>query len=196
MAGFVKNISSETLNKIDNIVNTMETLYDFDKPLDKSKIGRAIYDKNCASSEARIRALTRTLLVAKLCTSRCTTAEELEHRFGQLFALALEKGFVPNVEMLGVASGISTRTLLDIESDVTHKDSEMSRVIRNAKLFIASMDADLASENEMNANVYKFRASNFYGLREKQEVVVTPNMQLDEPSNAERIMNAIPQLED
>ncbi len=50
-----------------------------------------ILDPNNAPVHARKEALRRTLLARKLCTSRCTTPQELKERFDQLFELAFNE---------------------------------------------------------------------------------------------------------
>ena len=51
----------------------------------------SILDPNNAPIHARREALRRTLLARKLCTSRCTTPQELKERFDQLFELAFNE---------------------------------------------------------------------------------------------------------
>lgn len=76
------------------------------------------------------------------------------------------------------------------------KDSGMADVIKKAKDFIATMEAELARDGEINSTVYIFRAKNHFGMVDKQEVVVTPNAKMEEPMNAEEIVNNIPKLEE
>ena len=51
----------------------------------------SILDPNNAPLPARKEAMRRTLLASKLNTSRCTTSQELQERFDQLFELALQE---------------------------------------------------------------------------------------------------------
>lgn len=155
-----------------------------------------ILDPNNAPADARFNALRRTMLVSKLNTGRCTTPQELEQRFNNLFELAYQEGFVPVVEHLAICSGFDRRSIWDIETGVSHKGDGMSDVVKNAKALIAAMDADLASNNEMNANVYKFRAMNYYGMHEKQEIEVKPITGNEIPENTQEILNSIPQLKE
>ena len=37
------------------------------------------------------------------------------------------------------------------------------------------MDAELAQEGKIQPVVYMFRAKNYYGMKDQQDVVVTPN---------------------
>lgn len=55
----------------------------------------SILDPNNAPTHARREALRRTLLARKLCTSRCTTSQELKERFDQLFEVAFKERLRP-----------------------------------------------------------------------------------------------------
>ena len=77
-----------------------------------------------------------------------------------------------------------------------HKDSGMSDVVKKAKDFIATMEAELARDGEINSTVYIFRAKNHFGMVDKQEVVVTPQTGTEIPANAEDIVKNVPQLEE
>ena len=51
----------------------------------------SILDPNNAPVDARREALRRTLLARNLCTSRCTTPQEMADRFNQLFEVAFNE---------------------------------------------------------------------------------------------------------
>jgi hypothetical protein len=148
------------------------------------------------TQDARLRAIRRTLLVKQLNTGRCTSAQELAERFDKLFEICLGEGFVPVVEMLALCSGFDRRTIHDIEVGNTHKGDGMSDVVKEAKDLIASMEAELARDGEISSNIYMFRAKNYFGMVDKQEVVVTPNTENKVPDNVDDIINAIPQLKE
>lgn len=78
----------------------------------------------------------------------------------------------------------------------THKGDGMSDVVKNAKDFIATMEAELARDGEINSTVYIFRAKNHFGMVDKQELVVTPTVGTEIPANAEEIIKNVPQLEE
>lgn len=79
---------------------------------------------------------------------------------------------------------------------LTHKGDGMSDVVKKAKDFIATMEAELARDGEINSTVYIFRAKNHFGMVDKQEMVVTPNVGTEIPTNAEDIVKNVPQLEE
>ena len=69
-------------------------------------------------------------------------------------------------------------------------------VVKEAMNFIATIEAELARDGEINGSVYMFRAKNYFGMVDKQEVVVTPNVDNKVPDNVDDIINAIPKLDD
>ena len=83
-----------------------------------------------------------------------------------------------------------------MNNGLLYKDTGMRDIVKNAKDFIATMEAELARDGEINSTVYIFRAKNHFGMVDKQEVVVTPNAQMEAPMNAEEIINNIPKLEE
>jgi hypothetical protein len=46
------------------------------------------------------------------------------------------------------------------------------------------MDAELAQEGKIQPVVYMFRAKNYYGMKDQQDVVVTPNQARNLPDRA------------
>lgn len=155
-----------------------------------------ILDPNNVAPDAKVTALRRTMLIKSLNTGRCTSAEELRERFNQLFEMCFNNNFIPTVESLALCSGWDRRTLWDIESGASHRGDGMSDVVKEAKDFIATIEAELARDGEINSSVYMFRAKNYFGMVDKQEVVVTPNVDNKVPDNVDDIINAIPKLDD
>lgn len=155
-----------------------------------------ILDPNSAPENSRREAMRRTLIAAKLNTSRCTTPQEMQDRFDLLFKTAFNDGFVPTVEMLGLCSGWDRRDILRLEHEEIHKGEGFSLVVKNAKNIIASAEGLLALDGDINSTVYIFRAKNFQNMTDKQEVVVTPNTGLQEQPNADEIINNVKRLKE
>lgn len=160
----------------------------------KGQIAKLNNGANNAPEDARRNALRRTLLAREIGKKKCTTPQEMQERFDLLFQKSAEEGFVPNVEMLALASGYDRRTLWDMEIGRTHIGEGYSDVIKSAKELIASVDGTLASENKMNATVYIFRAKNYYDMSDRQEIEVKPVTGNQLPENSDDIINAIPEL--
>lgn len=144
--------------------------------------------------DAKTRALRRTMLIKSLNTHRCTSPEELKERFEQLFDMCFRNNFIPTVEALALCSGIDRRTLWDMENVKHAGYAGYTDIVKNAKDFIATLEAELARDGEINSTVYIFRAKNYYGMADKQEVVLTPNTGVQEPVDAEKILKNVPQI--
>lgn len=162
----------------------------------KSNIGKLtnLNENPDITPDAKTRALRRTMLINKLNTHRCTSPQELQDRFELLFNTCFENNFVPTVEALSLCSGIDRTTLHDMEHIKHEGYRPYANIIKNAKQFIATIEAELARDGEINSTVYIFRAKNYYGMVDKQEMVVTPNTGLQTPMNEEEILKNIPQL--
>ena len=74
------------------------------KMANRGKNINEILDPNNAPPDAKSRALRRTMLIKSLCTSRCTTPQELEERFDNLFEMCFNNNFIPTVEALALCS--------------------------------------------------------------------------------------------
>ena len=68
-------------------------------------------------------------------------------------------------------------------------------LIKKAKGFIASFESEMVTEGKINPVVYIFRAKNYFGMKDQQEVVLTPNQPLgdspDQKQLEERIAGSV-----
>lgn len=157
----------------------------------------SILDPNNAPVGARREALRRTLLARKLCTSRCTTSQELKERFDQLFEVAFNErlcSYCRNARIMFTVLLVVIYGILKMV-EATNGDG-MSEVVKNAKELIGSAEGLLALDGELNSTVYIFRAKNYQGMTDKQEVVVTPNNIPQEQMNADEIIKNLPGIGD
>lgn len=164
------------------------------KNMGRRNIGMISDTNENTSPDAKSRALRRTMLIKSLDTGRCTTPEKLSERFEKLFTMCFNNNFIPTVEALALCSGWDRRTLWDIERGDIYKGTGLADVIKKAKDFIATLEAELARDGEINSTVYIFRAKNYFGMSDKQEIEVKPVIGNDIPENTEDIINSIPKL--
>ena len=102
--------------------------------------------------------------------------EELCERLNWFFMTCAETQQIPNVEKMANALGYHRNSLNDWESGAKRGFSPATKeIISQAKQILASIDAELAQEGKTQPVIYMFRAKNFYGLKDQQDVVVTPN---------------------
>lgn len=114
--------------------------------------------------------------------------EELAERFNDYFRRCAENGQIPTVEEMCMCTGYSQAYIWDIETKRSRGFSDStSEIIKKAKDFLKTMDAKLVVTGEMNFLAYCFRAKNYYGMSDKQELVLTPNQQ--ETPDIEAIKN-------
>lgn len=113
--------------------------------------------------------------------------EELKDRVNGYFYDCTSKGQLPTVEGLALACGVVRQTLFDWENQRRSVNPERADIIKRARQVLAEIDAKLASEGKIPQVVYIFRSKNFYGMRDQQEVVLTPNNPLGDEQNAEQL---------
>lgn len=102
--------------------------------------------------------------------------EELCERLNYFFATCAETQQLPTVEKMANCCGYHRNTLFDWESGTKGGFSpHTGEIIHKAKQILAGIDAELAQEGKIQPVVYLFRSKNFYGMKDQQDVVVTPN---------------------
>lgn len=107
--------------------------------------------------------------------------EELAERLDFFFMECARTQQLPTLEKMSNCIGYHRQTLMDWEIGKNKGFSpDTSIIIKKAKQILASMDAELASEGRIQPVVYLFRSKNFYGMKDQQEMVLTPNQQLSE----------------
>ncbi len=114
--------------------------------------------------------------------------EELAERLNDYFARCAKNGQIPTVEEMCLSTGYSYATCYDWETGRRKGfSSETANIIKKAKEMLKTFDAKLVIAGKLNFLAYCFRAKNYYGMVDKQEMVVTPNMNNDSDYSAEDI---------
>lgn len=102
--------------------------------------------------------------------------DELCERLNWFFTTCAETQQLPTVEKMANALGYHRQTLFEWETGANGGFSPATGdIIRQAKQVLAGIDAELAQEGKIQPVVYLFRSKNFYGMKDQQDVVVTPN---------------------
>ncbi len=141
------------------------------------------------------KALTNILAVSKAFDEPPKNDDELCDRLEWFFQTCIETKQLPTVEKMCLALSMPRTTVFDWESGRTKGFSvRTSDIIKKAKNLIASMDAELAQEGKIQPVVYMFRAKNFYGMADKQEIVVTPNNPLGDSTDPATIAQKYAEL--
>ena len=113
--------------------------------------------------------------------------EELAERINDYFRECAEQDRIPTVENMALALGVTRGTLWDWENRRL-ANTERADIIKKAKEIMADIDAGLVQEGKIPQVTYIFRAKNFYGMKDQQDVVLTPNVSpLGEQKDAESL---------
>ena len=100
--------------------------------------------------------------------------DELAERLNGYFVECEKQGRIPTVENMALALGVTRSTIWDWEN-LRSGNAARSYMIKKAKEIMADIDAALVQEGKIPQVTYIFRAKNFYGMKDQQEVVLTPN---------------------
>ena len=115
------------------------------------------------------------------------TNEEMAERLNEYFRECYERGQIPTVEDMCLALGTNRKTLYWWEN-YDKNNRERAEMISQAKEVLAAIDAKLVSEGKIPQVTYIFRAKNYFGMRDQQDVIVTPNVDpLGDGIDAERL---------
>lgn len=139
------------------------------------------------------RLLRETLETYRL--PRVTSDEELADRLGQYFTRCAENNIRPTVEEMALATGYAPRTVWNWENGIRRGPGpQAGEIVKKAKGFIQVFDAKLVMEGALNPVTYIFRAKNYYGMKDQQDISVAPtSSEADRPIEEinERYANAI-----
>jgi DNA-binding XRE family transcriptional regulator len=125
--------------------------------------------------------------------------DELCERLDFFFMECARTQQLPTLEKMANCIGYHRQTLYDWENGLNKGFSpQTSIIIKKAKQILASMDAELAAEGRIQPVVYLFRSKNFYGMKDQQEMVVTPNQNLSDTDiqNVANKYKALPEDEE
>lgn len=144
------------------------------------------------------KALNNILAVSKAFDAPPRSDEELCDRLDWFFHVCKETNQLPTVEKLCLALSWSRQYVHDLETGNRKGFSPATAdIIKKAKNLIASLDAELAQEGKIQPVVYMFRAKNYYGMKDQQEVVVSPNTTNDyaDPTTIQQKYDELPVID-
>jgi hypothetical protein len=98
------------------------------------------------------------------------TDEECVERLADFFMRYAEAGGLPTVEKMCLCLGADYSTVYDWQNG--SKGETRANILKRAKAILASIDADLVLKGMINPVAYIFRAKNYYGMKDQQDVVV------------------------
>lgn len=135
-----------------------------------------------------------SLALSKIRKDKPKNAKEFQDTVVKYFELCAEWRMIPTIEGLALSTHYYKNSLWEIENGDYRSD--LTEIVRNAKEIIKQYDASMAANGMIPSSVYQFRAKNFYGMKDMQEVTLAPKTD-KEPETASEILEEIPdQLEE
>lgn len=131
------------------------------------------------------------LLVMQTFSGKAQTPEELADRFTEYFEMCIKNGRIPTVEGLALVSGYERKSFYEVSKG--EFSVQFTPIIKKAKDYIATYDAEMVANGKIPAPVYIFRSKNYYGMKDVQEVKVEANQNSQIPENAEEIIDKLPE---
>lgn len=143
------------------------------------------------------KALNNILAVSKAFDEPVKTDEEMAERLQWFFQNCADTQQLPTVEKMCLALGYPREAIFEIINGVRKGFSpNTADILKKAKNLIASLDAELAQEGKIQPVVYLFRSKNFYGMKDQQEMVLTPNNRLGDYQDENVIKQKYAELPD
>lgn len=121
---------------------------------------------------------------------RIKTDEDCRQRLYDFFVGCAETGELPTVEKMCLALGYARNTVFEWEQGLKCS-SERTNSIKKAKSLIATFEAEMVSEGKINPVTYIFRAKNFFGMKDTQDLILTPNNPLGDQPTPEELQKRI-----
>ena len=112
--------------------------------------------------------------------------DECRQRLYDFFDTCQKTGQLPTVEKMMMSLGAVKSTVWNWENG-NGCSSERMNLIKKAKEFIASFESEMVTEGKINPVVYIFRAKNYFGMKDQQDLVLTPNNPLGQDVPTEQI---------
>ena len=122
---------------------------------------------------------------------KAVTDEEIRERLKRYFVETLEAGEIPTVEEMCLALGYPRQTIWRWEVGEEGSTPTRRNLIKKAKELLASFDAKMVQEGKINPVTYIFRAKNYFGLKDQQEHILTPNNPLGDHTDPEDIQKRL-----
>ena len=128
---------------------------------------------------------------------------ELIKRLDDFFAMAQERQIPPTIQEMALYCGYTAQTLNDWKNgrnkgfcDSDNLTPSTSVIIKKAIEILHGMDMVLTQSGKINPVAYIWKAKNWYGERDVQEIVVTPSGDRTVPLTPEEIAKNLPEATD
>ena len=128
---------------------------------------------------------------------------ELVQRLDEFFSMAQERQIPPTIQEMALYCGYTAQTFNDWKNgrnkgfcDSDNLTPSTSVIIKKAVEILHGMDMVLTQSGKINPVAYIWKAKNWYGERDVQEIVVTPSGDRTVPLTPEEIAKNLPDPDD
>lgn len=125
---------------------------------------------------------------------------ELIERLDDFFSMAQERQIPPTIQEMALYCGYTAQTLNDWKNgrlkgfcDSDNSTPSTAVIIKKAIEILHGMDMVLTQSGKINPVAYIWKAKNWYGERDVQEIVVTPSGDRTVPLTPEEIAKNLPE---
>lgn len=125
---------------------------------------------------------------------------ELVERLDDFFSMAQERQIPPTIQEMALYCGYTAQTLNDWKNgkskgfcDSDNSTPSTAVIIKKAIEILHGMDMVLTQSGKINPVAYIWKAKNWYGERDVQEIVVTPSGDRTVPLTPDEIARNLPE---
>lgn len=118
---------------------------------------------------------------------KAVTIDDVRERLYEFFYRCISRGEVLTLEKMALALGWSSGKLVSAHNGGEYDHPMLKELLDSAYQVLASYDAEMAVEGNINSAVYIFRAKNYFGMKDEVEHVITPNNPLGDIRSPEDI---------
>lgn len=120
--------------------------------------------------------------------------DECRQRLYDFFIECQQNEELPTVEKMCMALGTVRQVVWQWENG-QGCSAERTDLIKKAKEFIATFESEMVTEGKIQPVVYIFRAKNYFGLKDQQEITLRPDQPLgsepDQKALEDKIIGSI-----
>lgn len=168
---------------------TGEVISDFETKVVEKQITKKktmpgdIVNASTAKSEEVSQTLANCLRWYRM--PKVQSVEELQERIEFFFVTCFENGEIPTWEKLCLSTGFTRSALWEWATGVSVSSlgAPAGDLVKKAKDFLATFESEMVTNGKINPVVYIFRAKNYFGMKDQQEYVLTPNQPLGEAAD-------------
>ena len=128
-------------------------------------------------------ALTAVMQWYEVGKNKAVTDEEWEERTALFFNTCIQNGQRPTWEKYCLCMGYTRQAIWEFLQGNNGATKTRIDVIKKAKEYCAAYDAEMVQRGKLRDAPYIFRAINYYGLKQQQDIVIEPKQAITEQSS-------------